>query len=116
MYLRNLDTSELGSLLWHHLRLHGVHALEGFPSYLTLAHSDEDLERVVEAFRLSVREMIDAGFYPPARRRLKPTPPPPAISATPPVKGARLGRDPDGRPAWYMPDPEHPGRHIRVPD
>jgi glutamate-1-semialdehyde aminotransferase/acyl carrier protein len=116
MYLRNLDTSELGSLLWHHLRLHGVHALEGFPSYLTLSHTDADLDQVVEAFRSSVKEMIDAGFYPPARRRLKPTPPPPAISPTPPVKGARLGRDPDGRPAWYMPDPDHPGRHIRVPD
>ncbi len=116
MYLRNKDTSELGSLLWHHLRLNGVHILEGFPSYLTLAHTDQDIDRVVEAFRVSVKQMIDAGFYPPARRRLRPTAPSRAVSATPPVPGARLGRDPNGSPAWYVADPENPGRHVRVPD
>lgn len=32
----------------------------------------------------------------------------------PVVPGARIGRDPDGRPAWFVPDPDAPGRHLKV--
>jgi len=31
-----------------------------------------------------------------------------------PVAGARLGRDADGSPAWFVPDPEHAGKYLRV--
>lgn len=30
---------------------------------------------------------------------------------SPPQPGARLGRRPDGTPAWFIPDPENPGRY-----
>ncbi|MCA9602087.1 MAG: aminotransferase class III-fold pyridoxal phosphate-dependent enzyme, partial [Myxococcales bacterium] len=36
------------------------------------------------------------------------------VGAEPPVPGAKLGRDPDGQPAWYAPDPERPGKYIRI--
>lgn len=32
----------------------------------------------------------------------------------PPVPGAQMGRDPQGNPGWYLPDPERAGKHIRV--
>ena len=32
----------------------------------------------------------------------------------PVVPGARLGRSPDGEPAWYVPHPEHAGRYLKV--
>ena len=32
----------------------------------------------------------------------------------PPVPGARLGRDPSGSPAWYVPDPDRPGKYLQV--
>jgi acyl carrier protein len=32
----------------------------------------------------------------------------------PPVAGARLGRDPSGNPAWYVPDPQHPSQYRKV--
>ncbi|MBN1866414.1 amino acid adenylation domain-containing protein [Candidatus Sumerlaeota bacterium] len=32
----------------------------------------------------------------------------------PPVPGARLGRDPQGNPAWFVPDPDRPGKYLRV--
>ncbi len=53
-----------GSLLYYHLRLRGVHIQEGFPCFLTTAHSAEDFDFVVEAFRSSVEEMHAGGFWP----------------------------------------------------
>ncbi len=32
----------------------------------------------------------------------------------PPVPGARLGRDEEGNPAWFITDPERPGKHMRL--
>ena len=32
----------------------------------------------------------------------------------PPVPGARLGRDPQGNPAWFIVDPQRPGKYLRV--
>ena len=55
-----------GSLLYYHLRLKGIHIQEGFPCFLTTAHSDEDLDRVVRAFEQSVQEMATAELWPPA--------------------------------------------------
>jgi amino acid adenylation domain-containing protein len=52
------------SLLYYHLRLRGVHILEGFPCFLTTAHSDADLDKVVQAFEESVQEMCAAAFFP----------------------------------------------------
>jgi amino acid adenylation domain len=31
-----------------------------------------------------------------------------------PVKNARLGRDERGRPAWFVPDPERPGKYLKL--
>jgi hypothetical protein len=43
-----------------------------------------------------------------------PTAQPAALdAAAPPVGGARLGRDADGAPAWFVPDPTRPGRYRR---
>jgi hypothetical protein len=41
----------------------------------------------------------------------------PAASKTlsqPPVPGARLGRDPQGNPAWFIADPQRQGKYLRV--
>lgn len=52
------------SLLWYYLRDKGIHIWEGRPCYFTLAHTDEDLERFINAFRESVSEMQQDGFLP----------------------------------------------------
>lgn len=44
----------LGSLLYFHLRARGVYIQDGFPCFLTTAHSDSDLAAVVQAFRESL--------------------------------------------------------------
>ncbi|CAH2601472.1 Amino acid adenylation domain-containing protein [Rhodovastum atsumiense] len=51
----------LGSLLYYHLRLRGIHIAEGFPCFLTTAHTEADLARIVDAFRDSLDEMLAAG-------------------------------------------------------
>ena len=53
-----------GSLLYYHLREKGIHIQEGFPCFLTTAHSDADLERVVRAFEESVEEMRAGDMFP----------------------------------------------------
>ena len=51
-------------LLYYYSRERGLHVQEGFPLFLTTAHSDEDIARVVEAFKESILEMQAAGFLP----------------------------------------------------
>ncbi len=53
-----------GSLLYYHLREKGIHIQEGFPCFLTTAHSQADVEAVIRAFRESAAEMREAGFLP----------------------------------------------------
>jgi amino acid adenylation domain-containing protein len=95
-------------LLFPMMRSRGVHILEHFPCFSTTAHSDADFAAIATAFRESVAELQAAEFLP---RRAAPA----ALDANrPPVTGARLGRDPSGRPAWYAPDPHNAGKYKLV--
>lgn len=121
MYVRPEDAGSYSDLFFHILRLNGVLAAGGYPSYLTAAHSDEDIDRVVAAFTSAVEEMQEATFFPPAAHagngvsRLRPVSREPLHPAAAPlVEGARLGRSPDGSPAWFVPDPEHPDSYLQV--
>ncbi|EGV18544.1 6-deoxyerythronolide-B synthase., Glutamate-1-semialdehyde 2,1-aminomutase [Thiocapsa marina 5811] len=113
MYLRNRDKSELGSLLWYYLRHHGVFALEGFPTYMTASHTPDDIDRLVEGFRLSIERMIADGMLHSAKVT-QAEEGIPASTLRPPVPGARLGKDPRGNPAWYAPDPDRPGAYLLI--
>ncbi|MEE4117621.1 MAG: aminotransferase class III-fold pyridoxal phosphate-dependent enzyme, partial [Paracoccaceae bacterium] len=62
MYLRIAEDQKFGPLLGAHMRDRGVFLLEGFPSYMTAAHDDADIEHVVEAFKDSALEMRAAGM------------------------------------------------------
>jgi amino acid adenylation domain-containing protein len=97
-----------GDLLFYMLRDRGVHVYDGFPCFMTAAHTDADLRRVVDAFAGAVGEMQEGGFLPP--RPAVAIPP----GVVPPVPGARLGRDRDGSPAWFVASPDEPGRYVRV--
>ena len=63
MYLRNEEHTDLAPLLGTHLRYRGVHILEGFPCYMTDAHSEEDVEHLVRAFTDSVEAMVEDGIF-----------------------------------------------------
>ncbi|MBL9126512.1 MAG: tRNA (adenine(22)-N(1))-methyltransferase TrmK, partial [Verrucomicrobiales bacterium] len=53
-----------GSLLYFHLREKGVHIWEGRPCFLSTAHTDEDVQTLIRAFKRSVAEMQAGGFLP----------------------------------------------------
>jgi amino acid adenylation domain-containing protein len=53
-----------GSLFYYSLRQKGIHVLEGFPCFLTTAHSDSDLEQIVRAFEQTIAEMQEGGVLP----------------------------------------------------
>lgn len=102
-----------GELLHTLLRLHGIHIWDARPCFLTTAHQEADLEKIVLSFQEAVRELQEAGFYP------QPTKPAggPAKSNradVPPVPGARLGKEPNGEPAWFIPDVQRPGKYVKV--
>jgi amino acid adenylation domain-containing protein len=52
----------LAGLLFHHLRLRGIHIQDGFPCFLTAAHSQADIQRIVDAFRESLTELRSVGI------------------------------------------------------
>ncbi len=55
-------------LFFFHLLDHGVYVWEGRACYLSTAHTEGDLEHLVEAVRRSVGALREGGFLPPRRR------------------------------------------------
>ncbi|HEU4534805.1 MAG TPA: aminotransferase class III-fold pyridoxal phosphate-dependent enzyme, partial [Polyangiaceae bacterium] len=98
------DELPFGGLLFFWLRHKGVHIWDGRVAFLTTAHTDEDCAFIRDAFFASIREMQAAGFLPKPSRA--------DAFASPPVPGARLGKNQDGSPAWFVPDPARPGKYL----
>jgi hypothetical protein len=92
------------------IRSRGIHMLDNFPCFFTTAHSEQDFQAIAKAYKESVLEMQEAEFLP-RNKRVEAL----AIDANrPPVVGARLGKDQDGNPAWFVPNPDVPGKFMRV--
>ena len=92
------------------MRSRGVHILDNFPCFMTTAHTHEDIARIKQAFKESVAELQEAQFLP----RLVRNDSGMLDSNKPPVPGARLGRDANGKAAWFVPNPEQPGKYLLV--
>jgi amino acid adenylation domain-containing protein len=109
-YVTYAPEATYGGLLFYLLREKGIHIWEHRPCFFTLAHSDADIAKVSAAFKESIAELQAAGLIPAPvanevsrfDRNVSPQP------------GARLGRDPEGNPAWYIPDPDRPGKYLQV--
>ncbi|WP_242524970.1 polyketide synthase [Lysobacter changpingensis] len=104
------EAHPLQDLLFASMRMRGIHILDNFPCFITTAHSDEDIARIATAFKEAVAELQDMELLP----RRAATPKTVMDASRPVVPGARLGREPDGTPAWFVPNPEQPGRYMKV--
>ena len=104
-----VEDHPLQDLLFAMMRSRGVHILENFPCFLTTAHSRADIDWITNAFKESVVELQEGGFLPKPRDSRQAD----FDSANPPVPNARLGRDPEGNAAWYVPDPKRSGSFLR---
>jgi hypothetical protein len=92
------------------LRSRGIHLLDNFPCFFTTAHAEADFAAVTKAFKESVQELQEAEFIP-QRKSAENL----LLDANkPPVPGAKLGKDRDGRPAWFVPNPDAPGKFVKV--
>ena len=100
----------LQDLLFAMMRSRGIHILDNFPCFFTTAHSEDDFQAITQAYKDSVLELQESGFIP----RHAATSRTVMDAAKPAVAGARLGRDPEGRPAWYVANPQQPGKFMKV--
>ncbi len=100
----------LQDLLFAMMRSRGIHVLDNFPCFFTTAHSEADFAAIVKAFKDSVLELQAAEFIPRRRDAQRST----FDADRPPVPGARLGRDPDGKPAWFVANPDTPDKFLKV--
>ncbi len=85
------------SLFYAYLRDKGVHFWEDRPAFLTLGHTDADLDHMVSAFRESLEEMMEAEFLPRA-------------------PGAPRSLDADGAEARFVQDPQNPDKFLQLDD
>ncbi|MDO5101400.1 MAG: amino acid adenylation domain-containing protein [Lautropia sp.] len=103
-------------LLFAMMRNRGIHILDNFPCFMTTAHTPEDIEAIRKAFCEAVQELQADGFLPAsavpdededeAAHAFDPS--------RPPVPGARLGRDAEGKAAWFVADPNRAGAYIQL--
>ena len=112
------DDVVYGELLFTLLRENGIHIWDGFPCFMTEAFKDEDLKQIINTFKKCIEQMVFAGFFSNNKPESK------AIKQSdlnnyviinkPPVAGARLGRDEDGNPAWFIEDSSKKGEYIKI--
>ncbi|WP_421943901.1 amino acid adenylation domain-containing protein [Pedobacter sp.] len=112
-YHEELPYSELMFTL---MREKGIHILDGFPCFITEAMTYEDLDKIIASFKVSMDEMIEGGFFPPLNQ-VNPNFNKDAVvfdNTNPPVKGAKLGLDDAGNPAWFIESSEEVGKYLQV--
>jgi amino acid adenylation domain-containing protein len=87
----------LGGLLYPYLRMNGIHIQEGYPCFLTTAHSEEDFKTIARAFRDAVDALQCVGILAPKAGRglnglanATQASPRPALSKPDRTKSARL--------------------------
>lgn len=116
-------------LIYFMMRHKGIHMYDGFPCFLTEAHSSEDVDAIVRAFKEVLTELCSLGFLPSQDKaavkvvaahtngngsHANGNGMPNYDPAHPPVAGALLGKNPDGSPGWFLPDPGRPGKYLKV--
>jgi len=55
----------LGGLLYPYLRMNGIHIQDGYPCFLTTAHTEDDFKTIARAFRDAVDALQCAGIFAP---------------------------------------------------
>ncbi|HTG56381.1 MAG TPA: hypothetical protein VL943_08945, partial [Niabella sp.] len=107
-------------LLFALMRFRNIHIWDQFPCYLTIAHTQEDIDAICISFEESIAELCQAGFIPQETPDAQPAEAENKVAARiidnsrPPVPGARLGKDRDGKPAWFVPDEKSPGKYLQI--
>ncbi|MDP3859246.1 MAG: aminotransferase class III-fold pyridoxal phosphate-dependent enzyme [Stagnimonas sp.] len=100
-----------------YLRERGLHTYDGRVQVMTTAHTEPVLEQLLGIFRDAILAMQRDGLL---GRRGEPVKigfdaeAAGGIFYQPPLPGARLGRDAQGNPAWFVPDPERASKYLQI--
>lgn len=99
-----------GHLLFLQMTLKGVHIQQYRPNFLTAAHDEEDVSKILTAFKESVAQMVVHGLLDgdmvAAKKFLS------RKSGIP--ADAKLGKNAVGEVAYFIEDPDNKGKYIEV--
>ncbi len=93
------------------LRRRGMHMWDHRPCLLTLAHEQEHVDQLVDAVREAIIECQRYGFMPGDGYQNVPQE---FDENKPPQRAARVGKDRQGNPGWFIADPVNPGQFVQV--
>ena len=91
------------------MRFYGLHVYEGFPWFINLAHTEEDLAKAKDAVEAALI-MMEEGRFEGVKRNSSQC----VLGEIPPEPGARLGKDREGNPAWFIESSEKEGVYIQL--
>jgi amino acid adenylation domain-containing protein len=74
LYFSLYAADPMAALLFYHLRDRGIHVQDGFPFFLTSAHTDADIATIMAAFADSLAEMTADGILAAPAVEAKPAP------------------------------------------
>jgi len=109
-YISVPPSSHWGHLLFLSMTLDGIHIQQYRPNFLTTEHSDEDVKKILQAFKSALANLIVHGLFEgdqvAAKKYLS------GSASIPP--GAKLGKNKHGEPAYFIEDPENKGAYLEV--
>ncbi|PIB30037.1 hypothetical protein BFP77_04640 [Maribacter sp. 4U21] len=115
--LKIMEDIPYSELLFVLLREKGIHIMDGFPCYMTVAFNNEDIKKIIDSIMESIDELTDVGIFEikdngSVRKHSADS----SIKSlnTPPTKGAKLGMDESGNPAWFVADEEKNGSYVKI--
>ncbi len=118
--LKFTEEISYSELLFTLMREKGIHIWDGFPCFLTNAYLEEDIQQVKTVLLSSINELISAGFlntklnnFDTKTNDISIKNPVDQLN-TPPVQGAKLGRDEDGNPAWFVAHKQKNGEYHKI--
>ncbi|RNL52565.1 polyketide synthase [Pedobacter jejuensis] len=112
-YYEEIPYSELMFVL---MREKGIHVLDGFPCFITETLTYQNIDSIISCFVESMDEMIEAGFFPSVNKVNNNFKIDEVVvdKNNPPVTGAKLGKDREGNPAWFVQDSNQEGKYLQV--
>ncbi|MET4083500.1 amino acid adenylation domain-containing protein [Pedobacter sp. UYP30] len=101
-------------LMFTLMREKGIHILDGFPCFVTEAMNADDIQKLIKTYVESLDEMIKIGFFPKANKDAYIADGIVVDGNNPPIDGAKLGKDKNGNPAWFLESKETSGKFVQL--
>ena len=110
-YISVPATAQWGHLLFLSMTLDGIHIQQYRPNFLTTEHSDADVKQILKAFKTALANLIVNGLLEGDQVAAKKFLSGHGNSIPP---NARLGKNEQGEPAYFIEDPDNKGAYLEV--